>query len=431
MSSSFRDYIEKELGNNEEFNLIIREYTAIQLHYTFTRQELPTDRHSSRSTKDLIWVAASNSTNTEDFSQRITGYLPHSSQVQLIEVFNKVEPFYDELIWDKEQENIKRIEEQIAQFKSQIAQLFMEISQFYGTTWDTSIPFKISLYPIPLEKGNTTATPKGNALICGFLSKNDGDFVGRLAVIIHEMCHILYDEQPPALQHQIDSWFKESESEYSKLAYSYLNEGLATTLGNGWAYKQIHTKMDTTAWYNNEYINGFAYSLFELSSFYFDAKQKIDKAYINQAIDLFAKTFPKAINETHILMNELQLYANSEENNDIQWIVQQLNTYFNIRSRWFSTPINHPQSIQGFGNKQITKFFIVEKDHANSIKLLNEKFPNYELKLKMNSIETFKDNDSKSPVFVVTIKTLDKLEKALEFLAKQKYIEFGKSLKIE
>ena len=163
MSSSFINYIEAELGTNEEFNQIIKEYTSIQLHYSYTRQELPADRHSSRSTKDLIWVAASNSKNTEDFSQRITGYLPHSSQVKLIETFNKVEPFYDELIWNKEQENIKRIENQIAQFTPQIAQLFMEISQFYGTTWDTSIPFKISLYPIPLEKGNTTATPKGNA----------------------------------------------------------------------------------------------------------------------------------------------------------------------------------------------------------------------------------------------------------------------------
>ena len=265
-------------------------------------------------------------------------------------------------------------------------------------------------------------------LICGFLSKSAGDFAGRLAVIIHEMCHILYDEQPVALQHQIDSWFKESESEYSKLAYSYLDEGLATTLGNGWAFKQIHNNIDTNAWYNNEYINGFAYALFELTSFYAEAKQKIDKTFIDQAIDLFAKTFPKAINETHILMNELQLYANSEQNSEIEFIVQQLNAHFNIRSRWFSTPISHPQSIQGFGNKQITKFFVVEKDHEETIKLLNEQFPNYELKLNMNSIETFRDHDSKSPVFVVTIKNLDKLEKALDLLAKQRYIEFGESL---
>lgn len=429
-SSSYRKYIHEQLGKDSSFNGLLNTYATINLHYTFIRQELPSNRHSYRSTKDLIWVAATNSSSIDDFDQRIIGYLPHSSQIRLIKTLKEIEPYYDELVWSKEQAGIARIEKQLANYKEQIAELFLQINDFYGTQWNTQIPFKISLYPIPLEKGNTTAVPMGNALICGFLSKNENDYIGRLGVIIHEMCHILFDEQNADLQHQIDGWFKQSESDYSKLASSYLNEGLATAIGNGWAYQQLHKEVDTTEWYNNEYINGFAHSIFELTSSYLNQKKSIDNHFIEQSILAFEKTFPQAINETQILLNELQLYANSGEDEAINLIIQTMDRYFNIRSRWFSTPIDHPKSVQGYGNPEITKFFIIEKDHEKSIALIDQHFPDYQLKMNKNSIASFKDSNSKSPVFIINIENLDKLDEALALLAKTRYIEFGKTIPI-
>ncbi|MEL6988753.1 MAG: hypothetical protein AAGK97_13130 [Bacteroidota bacterium] len=386
-SSSFKEYIDKHLEGNEKFASIVKEYHGLNLSYSFKKEEFPEGRHSYRNTKDLIWVALSNSKNVEDFSQRIIGYLPHQTHVRLVSLLKETEAIYDELIWKEEQENILRMEKQLSNYKGQIAEAFKKVSQFYGTTWDQSIPFRISLCPIPLEKGSTSAIPKGNVLICNFLSRNENDYKGRLGVIIHEMCHILYDEQPLEMQQNLDDLYAKSNSEYAKLTYTYTDEGLATALGNGWAYEYINGALDETDWYNNKYINGFAKALYPSVKEYIDAGKSMDAAFVNQSIEIFKETFPNAIYETAILMNEIKLFANAEEMPDIEYISSSLRKFMQVRSMWFSTPIKAEQSIQTFHDPQVTKCFVIEKENAESIALLNQQFPGLQLSNTLNCLD--------------------------------------------
>lgn len=427
-SISFAALIEEAFKHDSLFQQIVASYSQLNLDYSFRREEFPEERHSYKNTRDLLWTASSNATSIEDFSDRIIGYLPHSTHISFIQLLQQAEPYYNSLIWNDEQENITRIEQQLAEYKNQIADLYLRISNFYGTNWDKSIPFKIMLYPIPLAQGNTTAIPKGNALICSFLSHKEDDYKIRLGIIIHEMCHILFDEQPIKFQQEINDWFGASDSDFSKLAYSYLDEGLATVLGNGWAYHEIHQEDDADEWYNDKYIDGFAKSLYPITKRYMANGTTVDKAYVDNAIELFSETFPKAINKPSILFNELLLFANSEEDKLTQQIFDAFASNFKFRSLQFSTPINDSKSLEYMAKESATKVFILESNQTSSLQLLNKEFEELAIKTPENHISILKDPHTKSPVIVIHLDELKSLNLAIAKLKGIDFFEFGKTI---
>jgi len=424
-SSSYRTHILETYKQDETFDRLIDTYTNLNLSYSFKRQDFPEKRASYTTTKDLLWIAASNAEDIDDFSQRIIGVLPHQTHTQFIELLQKASPYYEELVWNNEQENIHEIHEQLANYKDQISDLYLQISRFYNTSWDTSIPFKVVLYPIPLKNGSTTAIPKGNVLICSFLSNRENDYKARLGIIIHEMCHILYRAQSADFQHQLDQWFTHSTSPYAPLAYSYINEGLATALGNGWAYKQIHSNLEQGEWYNDKRIDGFAHALFPLVERYLQEGKSIDQDFVDESILLFEQTFPRATQEADILMNSVQLFANTENEDEINEIVNTIHNYFNIRSMSLSTPILAVESQERFAKKQVTKLFIIDSENSNTLMGLEEAFPNLSIQTPLNTIDILKDEATESTLIIMNLDDLEKLEDAYNVLSRIPYLEHG------
>lgn len=69
--------------------------------------------------------------------------------------------------------------------------------------------------------------------------------------MLHEMFHILYDEQSLAVEKDPDARFKQNPSKYSIYAFLLLNEVPATALGSGYVFENLSGKPDTTGeWYN-------------------------------------------------------------------------------------------------------------------------------------------------------------------------------------
>lgn len=428
-SSSYRQFIKKEIGSDTVFQKILQPYSELNLYYSVNRDEYPIRRNISFVSEDLLWIAASNATSITDFSHRIIGYLPHKSQVTFIECLREAEPFYDDLVWNKQQDNIERIESQLGEYTAQIAQLYSKIASFYNTDWDQQIPFKVMLYPMPLKRGYSVAIPKGNTLICSFLPYSESDYKVRLGIIIHEMCHILYDEQAPDFQHQLESWFDESDSPYAKLAYNYFNEGLATVLGNGWAFEQIHGHIDSTEWYNDPYIAGFARTMLDDIKVYISEGKAIDQVFVQKAIKHFENRFPKAIYETAILMNSLLLFTDDEDI-DIGQFVGMLHNFFNIRSLNCATPINSADSKEMQLQNYTTKLYVVDRNHKKSIKFINEQYPGSTINLDINQLGVYKDLQTKSVVIVMVVQDEESLPKAFEQLSKEKFIDFNKTYKL-
>lgn len=422
----YHDYINEHLGSDADFQQLAKEYEDIYLNYLITRKEYPKSRYQHRvSINDLIWSAASNASDLNDFNERITGLLPYISQNRLYQTLKKAEPFYDKLIWNPAQASIEDIQEKLGPYLPIFERMFFKTNTFYQSGWTKDLPFKLVVYPIPLANGNTTATAKGNALICGFLAKRKDPHKDILGVIIHEICHTLYAEQPARLQRDMQQWFDQNPSTFAPLANSYLDEALATVLGNGWANKEMTGKMDPNPWYNNPYIDGFARALYPLTEEYLKTDKPIDKAYIDQSVVLFAETFPKADKAPTTLLSEINFYLNAEKEEDIDRIEGTLYKYFNPFPHEYLIPIDDPSSIESFAVKKLTKLFIVDSENESTLALIDKYFPDQQLEAKANSIFSFRDQTTQSAVIIINVENQEMLEKALIILSEQAYLEFG------
>jgi hypothetical protein len=296
---------------------------------------------------------------------------------------------------------------------------------FYNSSWTNDIPFTVALYPIPGKKGSSTATPHANSLCVGVFT-DETEHVERMGVVLHEMCHVLYNEQSSAFQHKIDSVFTNSKSEYSKLAYNFFDEALATALGNGWTYQYINNKPDTGAWYDNKYINGFAHAIYPLVRRYLAGRKTMDADFVQEAIRLFGETFPKATTDYAILLNNLFMYADVETAQERKQFKNTVQTYFQLSHTNLSTPILHEYSLEALQAAKEPQLIVIDRNHERNMAKLKELFPAItgylNGKTDPDYMLSFFDA-TKRPVIIINIGNMEKLDEALQALATQQYID--------
>ena len=276
------------------------------------------------------------------------------------------------------------------------------------------------MYPIPGKKGSTTATPHGNSLCIGVLT-DETDYTGRNGVILHEMCHVLYDEQSKEFQKQLVSYFAENKSEYSKFANAYFDEALATALGNGWAYNNINGKIDEKEWYSDTYIEGFARGIYPLVENYLNESKQIDKVFIDKSIEIFGLKFPNANADYSILLNKLYLYYDNEDENEI---TIPLRKYFRLSNVNSSSPILHPYSIEFLNEGMGNQLVIVNENQKNTLDKLKEIYPelskiNFENKPLNLSFFDKKGN----AVIILIVNNKLEFENLIEQMNKEKYFD--------
>ena len=362
-SSTLNDFIVLNTKNDTVFKRLCIEYKNIQTDYIYKREEFPENRRQNRSTKDLIDIALVNSNTLDEFKNKTIGILPNSEQQKLVNVLKQTEKIYDNLLWNNTEQKLSNQKKELELYASKSSEIFNKFQHFYNSSWTTDIPFIVTLYPIPGKRGNSTATPHVNSLCVGVLT-DETRHIERIGVVLHEMCHVLYDEQTKEFQHEIEKWFDNNKSPYKQYAYNFFDEGLATALGNGWAFKNLSGNMDTSEWYNNEYINGFAKELYPLVEDYINNHQQIDKQFIDKSIELFARKFPNSISDYGILLNRVSVYSDVEndlERTDLMNIIGERFQLSNVNS---SSPILDITSLELLKNSTQTQLVIISKNKA-------------------------------------------------------------------
>lgn len=413
---------------DENFKAIRDSFNNLQLDYSYKREEYPASRRQYRSTYDLIDIALVSAGTIAEFKNRAIGILPNASLQQLVELLQAAEPYYDRLIWNDNQQKLNNQAKALEAYAGTSSGLFNAISHFYNSTWTADIPFIVALYPIPGARGGTSATPHANSLCVGVLTEST-DHIGTMSVVLHEMCHVLYDEQTSAFQHRIAHWFDGNSSAYKQYAYNFFDEGLATALGNGWAYTNLNGKPDTTAWYNNVYIDGFGRALYPLVSDYINGKQQMDSLFVNKAIGLFAKTFPRAINDYAIALNNVNIYTDVGHGGDTNDLLNSIGEYFHLTSTWLMTPILDDGVLKAIAAKQQTQLIVITKNHAVELAALKKIFPQLGPYLHQKPGSVFNlsfIDDKKRPVIILNGDNKADISGLLKQMKTQQYFDLKK-----
>ena len=427
MSRTYGAYVLKSIPKEDadKFAVALSNFLSIGFDLSYSFPYYPDTRIRPKSTQRLISIAAVQSESTEDFLQRIIGILPNEQWLKLKNAFSIAEPIYDKAIF---QPNKKATLHQLAElekYSSRANDIFDKLKHFYGSTWTSDIPFTISIYPIPGSKGNTTATPHSNSIILAVLTE-EPDHAMRMSVAIHEQCHILFEEQPLATQLRIDSVFSSSRSDFSKYAYGYLDEGLATACGNAWAYKQLTGKEDTTAWYDDAYIDGFAHALYPLVTEYMDAGRQMDKAFVQKAIKLFEQRFPRAIYSYENLLNIVNIYTDAADQQEFNSVTGILQHFFRITGSNSSYPVSDPQTLAAMDHATGTQLFIIHTNHDENYKLLKSKFPQMKnANPHREGLTSFFDNKER-PIIIINVSDISRIAKGVAQMDDAKEIDYSR-----
>lgn len=421
-SQTLQQFIDEKTKGDKDFAKLVTDFSHIQLDYQFRREGVPANRRQTRTTYDFIDIALVNSNSIAEFRDRIIGMLPNNELQKLIIIMQQVEVYYDRLIWNENEAKLNSQRLALEKYATQCSESFTKINHFYNSCWIAEVPFIVALYPIPGKSGNSTATPHANSLCIGVLT-DETDHVGRIGVVLHEMCHVLYDEQPAEFQRKLESYFTENKSPYSQFAYNFFDEGLATSLGNGWAYKYVSGELDPSDWYDNEYINGFGKALYPMIEEYISKNKPIDQEFVNRAIDLFAAAFPNSITDYGILLNRVAIYNDADTSPAIHNVMNLIGSYFQMTNSNFSSPILDPTALEYLKTGNQTQLVIVDNNQAANIKELKKLFPKLsKVKMVPNKIYSFFDAKNR-PVIILYVTDKANLDALLKEMKTKKYFD--------
>ena len=422
-SITFKHQIDTSfLGKDIAFQKLVSEYQSLQLEYNYEKQQYPAGRKRTTSTWDLLCVAAISSNTSEEFLNHIIGVYPNVDYLKLKRVVTETEPFYDRFIYNKYKPAVDDKVRELQGLSPKLNDLFEKFKTFYGSSWDKSMSFNLAIYPIIGRSGQTTATPHANCLEMGILTQEE-DIFDLLSIGMHEMSHVLYEEQPLWLQQKIDSLFTDSITLYSKFAYHYIDEALATALGNGYAYNELAGEIDSAEWYSDFYINAYAKAIYPLVEQYVNDKKQMDKAFVLKAIELFKQTFPNALYDYEPLLMTADIYFEDDVAKELDDIQFTLHNTFRIYHSNTSIPISDKISLENLKTSRETQLIVIHKNQLQNLAKLKLIFKNLaSLPPNKNMIANFLDKSNRAVIIVVAEDKTKAIE-GIKLLKTQKQID--------
>ena len=308
----------------------------------------PANRPNGTTLEQLFIWRTLEAQNLDELRRSTQGLLPLATQNRFFELLAAFEPIYDALIWNP---NTAKFEEYLGRFRatvpeSRLDEMFDAAALFYGAQWPEGLPFTVAVYPIPGGRGNTSAESAGSLETVAVLL-DEKDLPGRFAVMFHEMCHSLYASQPAAFQREFESYFENPSDPYAAVAYSLINEALATAVGNGWAFEQATGSRDENPWYSDPAIDGFAKAIHPLVTEYLAAGRTIDRPFVERSIALFRAKFPDAPYRFDTLFRQIVIFADGETVRSVE-LRDALRTGFRISSIDSFEPIDGGEALHSF-----------------------------------------------------------------------------------
>jgi len=427
---AIKELFDKSQFNSPETQKLIQEFQELGPalnNYIVYPGNLNT-RYAGIQIGQLMLIRSVVAKDLDDLAERTLELMPIASHAQLFNLLEQFLIIYEKLIWDDNFVELTKYTGQLMALaeKVDLELLYNKAAAFYGATWPKNQAFYVSFWPIPLKKGSSNAESLGTIESMGILF-NANDDEGKFGVLFHELSHSLYKAQSFKLKQEIENFFMEHPSPYSKIAYRFFNEALATTLGNGIAFEEAAGHLDQGSWYNNRYIHGFGKALYPETKKYFLQSKTMDQHFFEMAVSAFAAIFPDSIYEYAPRFQEV-LMMGDDVVFQISTIRGLLRKYFRTSSSWGSSPIADEQTLETFQRIDQTALIVVSGGELNQLDGLAQIYSPLAERLDLiksepdSYIYSFIDKNNRA-VIILKVENELELENALSLLKEKERID--------
>lgn len=297
---------------------------------------------NKKNTSQYLASLAAKCSSLEEFLKSLQNVFSDADYSVLADTYMRLDPIYQKLVW---RPRLSQLQKQLDEFgresqNTNLANLLVKVQAFMQSPWASSTPFTVVLVPLPeTDKKNTHGESIGNVQIVELLSSHQ--FKDQADVVFHEACHALWHSKK-----NLDKVQKEFDKDGALLAYSELNEGLATALGQGWFNQEAFGAAPDKSWYMDDIINSYAHGLLPLVSEYLKNNKTLDSEFARRAAAIFKERFPKTSNATK-LTSSLMVFVDDASANSAELKRQLLSRLPRMHSLGISTPINYASLLKG------------------------------------------------------------------------------------
>lgn len=287
----------------------------------------------------LFRLAAARASSLAELRQQTVGLFSNADQAVVLQALHDVSAVYDSLVVRPYGSGLDRQAMRLQAYADEhrVGALVGSLSAFYGAPWPDGLPFRVAAYALPPSRG-FRASVVGNVAMTGMPAGFDADSV-YASVALHEAAHVLFGQGPPALAALVRDRMLASDSPARRLAYTWLDEGLATAAGNGWAYTQLTGSLDSDPWYNDPVIDAYAHALYPDVAAYLDAGRSLDAAFADAAVAAFDRAVPDALTSADALFSFYSLVSDADDES-LGGLLAPLDERFRARGTRVKTPVD-------------------------------------------------------------------------------------------
>ena len=367
--NTFKKQFSTSIYNREKYKSLLALFDTLRLNYTYEFDGFPYGSKMPGMTEALLKKNLVNSVNLKDFKKNSAGIIPNTTLLQLTSVLYEFQLVYRELVYQPNKIKFEKQLNELIEFAKtkNLATYFDKGLTFYKSHWDESFPFEIAVYPLPNSQGFSAEAFCNNAISA--LPGDTKDYTVLLSVVMHEIFHILYDEQSLIIKRNIAKWFTANSSKSSAYAYLLLNEALATSMGNGFVHETLSGKKDEGDWYDRKYIDLIAKKIYPMVADYITQKKGIDEGFVNIYIKFYEENYSEWLNE----MDNLMCYRYVVTDNAGDFAVFRKFYPYSSLSQYEDQVTE--LSVDKLKEAPITKVIIVSKENEMKLSFIKNKFP--------------------------------------------------------
>jgi hypothetical protein len=367
-NNNFKKAYQGSEFDQDQYRRLLAGFDSLTIDRTFEYPAYPYGQKIGGSTESLLRKELVNAADLKEFRLKALGVIPNADLQALTDVLLAFEPVYRKLIYEPGRPAFENQLDRLRQLidSANVASWFKLGLTVYNSSWDTSVPFQFVFYPMPKARG-FKATALYNIAISG-VPADLTNYNKLLSVMLHEIFHIEYDEEPLAFKKEIENWFVESPRKSSRYAYLLFNEALATAMGNGYVYGRLNGGEDTAAWYNRKYTNRMAKKMYPLVRSYVLDGKPIDRSFIDSYIQLYDDNFGGWLTETGNILTDRYVLSDNATDFDV------IDNNYPYRSMsQYDTGLS-TITIEKMKKAPITKIIIISKNNQREISLLKQAF---------------------------------------------------------
>lgn len=195
---------------------------------------------------------------------------------------------------------------------------FARIERFYAPELPPGSAIRIALMARPaLGSENTSGQQVEGTSVVEFLPDERPE--GRIAVVIHELCHFLFDSSADSSFQDLQKRFAAAGRPTAIPAYNLLNEALATALGNGVIERAVMEpdkfekyRIREGAFYNNPNIDRAGKALLPLlDEWLAEGRTLFDPQFVDAYLRMLESAFGDSLTSPQLLLNEMYLMVDA------------------------------------------------------------------------------------------------------------------------